>query len=55
MFFGGPGSRFSEFFCLGNRLENLVFFKVILGILIALENKATGGSVVKMALWIRTK
>ena len=26
-------SRFSEFFCLGNRLENCVFFKVTLGIL----------------------
>ena len=27
VFFGGLGSRFSEFFCLGNRLENSVFFK----------------------------
>ena len=34
VFFGGPGSRFSEFFCFGNRLENWVFFKVALGILI---------------------
>ena len=33
VFFGGPGTRFSEFFCPGNRLENSVFFKVILGIL----------------------
>ena len=33
VFFGGPGSRFSEFFCLGNRLENSVFFKVSLGTL----------------------
>ena len=33
VFFGGPGSRFSEFFCLGNRLENWVFFKAALGTL----------------------
>ena len=33
VFFGGPGSRFSWFFCLGNRLENGMFFKVDLGTL----------------------
>ena len=31
--FWKPGSRFSEFFCLGNRFENSVFFKVSFGIL----------------------
>ena len=34
VFFRSPGSRFSDFFCLGNKLENWVFFKVTLGTLI---------------------
>ena len=30
MILGGPGGRLSYFFCCGNRLENIVFFEVIL-------------------------
>ena len=51
MFSGGLGGSFSDFCCLGDRLENCVLLRVTLGIL----NGTIIRSMVRIVLWIRTE